>query len=281
MPKIAVVTDSAACIPAALREELDIYQVPFELVWDGVVYRDGETLTSTEFYRRFRESKTYPTTSQPPLGAFAALYARLTQEYDGIVSIHVSADMTGTVNTARLAAEQGDGAPIRVLDSRTATMAEGFVVLAAARAAKTGATLDEVVRAAEQVMRKVDFFATLKTLEHIRRGGRLGEAAVLLGSQLHIAPILNLKNGRVSVVGVTRAWKHALEEIVNLAVARVQSKRVRASVFHADALPDAEWLREQFCARAQCVEFYITEFTPVMGAHTGPDVVGIAFYADD
>jgi DegV family protein with EDD domain len=303
MPRIAVVTDSAACIPTALKQQFDIHEVPFELTWDGVIYRDGVDLTPTDFYRRFRQAHTYPTTSQPPFGAFTALYARLSQEYDGVVSIHVSADMTGTVHTARLAAEQAmthqHGAPssqpgekspdvlmrhrvpIRVLDSRTATIAEGFVVLAAARAAAAGATLDQVVEQAEQVIGKVDFFATLKTLEHIHRGGRIGEAAALLGNQLKITPILNLKNGRVSIVGLTRSWRHALQEVVNMAVERVRGKRdIHASVFHADAPKDAEWLREQFLARVQCVELHVTAFTPVMGAHTGPDVVGLVFYGD-
>ncbi len=282
MPKIAVVTDSAACVPPALREALDIHQVAFELVWGGVVYRDGVDIAPAEFYRRFRASApSYPTTSQPPLGAFLALYTELGRTHDGIVSIHVSGDMTGTVRTARLAAEQS-GVPVRVLDSRTATIAEGFVVLAAARAATTGASLDEVVSAAERVISRVDFFATLKTLEHIRRGGRLGEAAALLGSQLKIVPVLNLKNGRVSVVGLTRSWSHARQEIVDLAVGRLGDKaNVHASVFHGDAPEDAAWLREQLLARVSCAEFYVTEFTPVMGAHTGPDVVGLAFYVDD
>ncbi len=281
MKKIAIVTDSAACIPSALKQELGVFEIPFELVWDGVIYRDGVDLAPGEFYRRFRQTPTYPTTSQPPLGAFAALYAQLCRESAGIVSIHVSADMTGTVHTARLAAEQVDAVPIRVLDSRTATIAEGFVAIAAGRVAAKGGTFEQVVSAAEQVIRQVDFFATLKTLEHIHRGGRLGEAATLLGSQLHIAPILNLKQGRVSIVGITRSWKHALEEIVDLASARVHNPRVHASVFHADALTDAEWLRDQFCTRVECAEFFISEFTPVMGAHTGPDVVGLAFYVDD
>ena len=283
MAKIAVVTDTAACIPAALKQTLNIYEIPFELVWDREIYRDGEGFTPSEFYSRFRQTHTsHPTTSQPPLGAFARLYVRLGQEYDGIVSIHVSAEMSGAVETARLAAEQLAPLPVRVLDSRTATIAEGFVVLAAARAAAAGADLEQVVEAAEQVVHKVNFFAALKTLEHIHRGGRLGEAVTLLGSQLNIMPILNLNQGRVNVVSLTRTWKNALKQIVELTMERMQGRRsIHASTFHADALKDAEWLRDQLCARLTCTEFYLTEFTPVMGAHTGPDVVGVAFYADD
>lgn len=283
MARIAVVTDSAACVPAALKQALDIYEVPFELNWDGVVYRDDEAFDPAVFYSRFRQTHTsHPTTSQPPLGAFASLYEQLRQSYDGIVSIHVSADLSGTLWTAQLAAEQVGGVPIRVIDSRTATIAEGFVVLAAARAAAAGAALEQVIAAAERVRDRVDFFATLKSLEHIHRGGRLGDAARLLSSQLQISPILNLRAGRVSVVCLARTWRSALRQILELAVGRLQDRNgVHASVFHADALADAEWLRDQFLARVACAEFYLTEFTPVMGAHTGPDVVGLAFYADD
>jgi len=283
MARIAVVTDSAACVPAALKEQLGIYEVPFELNWDGVVYRDDEDFQPAEFYGRFRRAHTsHPTTSQPPLGAFATLYDRLSQAYDGIVSIHVAAKLSGTVATAQLAAEQLERTPVTILDSGTATIAEGFVVLAAARAAAAGASLEQVVAAAERVRDRVDFFATLKTLEHVHRGGRLGEAARLLGTQLGISPVLNLREGAVSIVCLTRTWRNALKQIVELAAERMHGKQaVHASVFHADALADAEWLRDRFLERVPCLEFYLTEFTPVMGAHTGPDVVGLAFYADD
>lgn len=283
MPKIAVVTDSAACVPAALKEQLNIHEIPFELNWDGVIYRDDEGFNAPEFYGRFRRAHTsHPTSSQPPLGAIATLYDQLGQTHAGIVSIHVAAKLSGTIAAARLAAEQLETAPIRIVDSRTATIAEGFVVLAAARAAAAGATLEQVVAAAERVRDRVDFFATLKTLEHVHRGGRLGEAARLLGAQLGISPVLNLKEGAVSIVCLARTWKNALKQIVELTVEHLTGRRaVHASAFHADALGDAEWLRDRLLERIPCVEFYVTEFTPVMGAHTGPDVVGLAFYADD
>ena len=153
-------------------------------------------------------------------------------------------------------------------------------MLAAARAAKRGASLEEVTAAAEGVARRVILFATLKTLEHVHRGGRLGEAAALLGSQLRIVPILDLGAGRVRVAAVTRSWQNALERLVELAAERVSGSCGIASAFHGDLLGDAQELRDRFLERVSCREFMITEFTPVMGAHTGPDVVGLAFYCD-
>jgi len=127
--RIAVVTDSVACVPPALARELGIHVIPLHVTLSGSPYLDGVDLTPTEFYRRFRESMTPPTTSQPSLGDFARLYARLGQEVDGIVSIHLADSLSATVETARLAAEQASPVPVRVVNSGTATAAEGFVVL--------------------------------------------------------------------------------------------------------------------------------------------------------
>lgn len=276
--RVAVVTDSAACVPAHLVEEYGIHVVPFELVWDGRSYRDGVDIAPAEVYRRLREGKSWPTTSQPSLGDFATLYTQLSQEVEGIVSIHIPDTLSGTLQAARLAAEQVNASvPIRIVDAGTAAIAEGFVVLAAARAAAAGASLDEVVAAAESVIPRVGLFATLETLEHLQRGGRVGEAAALLGSRLHLHPILYLAEGRVKMAGVTRSRRKALEEIVNLMAQRVGTHPLCVSVFHADAPEDVEYLRREINARFNCREFYITEFTPVMGAHTGPGTVGLAF----
>jgi len=284
MAKIAVVTDSVACIPLELVEKYGIHVIPFQLIWDGITYLDGESLKAEDFYRRLRQSKTHPTTSQPPVGAFTSLYQSLASQVDGIVSIHVSGFMTGAVRTAQTAAlevKEVKGIPIRVIDSQTATMAEGFVVLAAARAAAAGASLAQAVAAAESVMHRVNFYATLETLEHIRRGGRLGELALQLGANLHVVPILHLKNGRVVLVTLSRSRRRALGGILELAAREIGDRPIHASVFHGDALPEAKWMAEEVRARFNVVEFYITEFTPVMGAHTGPGVIGFVFYPDE
>lgn len=279
MARIAVVTDSAACIPAELVQKYDIHVVPFELVWNGQSYRDGIDITPTEFYRRLRESNSWPTTSQPALGDFATLYARLGQEVDGIVSVHVPGELSATLQTARLAAEQDSPVPVRVIDSRSAAIAEGFVVLAAARAAAAGGSLEEVAAAAEAAIPRVGLFATLETLEYLHRGGRIGEAAALLGSRLRIHPVLYLAEGRVKVAGVTRSRHKAMEQMLDLMAEQVGERPMCVSVFHADALQEVAWVESRVRARFDCQEFYTTEFTPVMGAHTGPGVIGLAFCA--
>jgi DegV family protein with EDD domain len=281
MGKIAVVTDSVACVPPDLVERYNIHVVPFHVIWDDQVYRDGVDLNPAEFYRLFGQNKAYPTTSQPSLADFFRVYAQLSETHEGIVSIHIPAELTGAVTVAETAAREAASVPVVVLDSGLATIAEGFVVLAAAQAAEAGGSLEEVVAAAKSMMARVHFYATLDDLKHLHRGGRIGEAATLLGSRLKINPILNLENGRVRVVSVVRTRHTAVEKMMELMWNEVGDRPLHASVFHGDALAEAERIAEEVRSRFNCVEFYITEFTPVMGAHTGPGVIGLAFYAEE
>jgi DegV family protein with EDD domain len=281
MAKIAIVTDSVACVPTDLVEEYDIHVVPFHVLWDGDDFKDGVDLTPAEFYRLFGENKAYPTTSQPSLADFVRTYARLSETAEGIVSIHIPAELTGVVSVAKTAAREAASVPVVVIDTGLATIAQGFVVLEAARAAASGATLDEVVAVAESMLPRVHFYATLDDLKHLHRGGRIGEAATLLGSKLRINPILSLENGKVRVFAVVRTRRTAVEKMLDMMWQHVGERPLHASVFHGDALTEAERIAEEIHGRFNCVEFYITEFTPVMGAHTGPGVLGLAFYAEE
>jgi DegV family protein with EDD domain len=281
MGRIAVVTDSVACVPPRLVAEYNIQVVPFHVIWDGNAYKDGVDLTPAEFYRLFGQNKNYPTTSQPSLADFVRTYSRLSETSEGIVSIHIPAELTGTVGVAQTAAREAATVPVVVLDSGLATIAQGFVVLAAAKAAAEGQGLDEVVAAAKSMMEKVHFYATLDDLKHLHRGGRIGEAATLLGSKLRINPILSLENGRVKVLTVVRTRRTAVEKMLEMMWEHAGERPLHVSVFHGDALQEAERISEEIRSRFNCVEFYITEFTPVMGAHTGPGVVGLAFYVDE
>jgi DegV family protein with EDD domain len=278
--KIAVVTDSVACVPQELVDRYRIHVVPFHVVWDGRVYSDGVDMSAAEFYRLFQQNNVFPTTSQPSLADFVRLFAQLSTEVEGIVSIHVPEELTGAINVARVAAREAASVPVQVVDSRTATMAQGFIVLEAARVAAAGGTLDEVVAAAEAIIPRVKFFATLDDLKHLHRGGRIGEAATLLGSKLKINPILSLGEGRVKVLGVVRTRDRAVRKMIDMVAEEVGDRALHVSVFHGDALEEAERVGEDIRTRFDCVDFSITEFTPVMGAHTGPGVIGIAFYAD-
>ena len=280
MGKVYVVTDSAACVPEPLLRRYSIRIVPFQLILDGRYYRDGVDITAAQFYEWLERGGQMPRTSQPALGDFLQVYQELAAAgAQGIVSVHIPRELSGTVDTARLAASMVSQVPIKVIDARTATIAEGFVVLAAARAAEAGAPLEEVARAAEQAVGRVGLLACvpLATVASLQRTGRCGDAESLLQAPVNITPILRLHHGRPALVGVARNRQRALNRLVTLMQEKAGRQPVRLATFHADDPEQAEAIHNRLCATLNVVESYITEFTPVMGAHTGPGVIGVAF----
>jgi DegV family protein with EDD domain len=159
-------------------------------------------------------------------------------------------------------------------------MGQGFVVLEAARAAASGADLDEVVARAEEVARRVHVLAALDTLEYLHRGGRIGGAAAFLGSMLQIKPIVYVADGIVAALAKPRTMSRAVQLMLKEIARRTGSRPLHVAVLHADVLDAAEELRQQIHDRFECIELHITEFTPVMGAHAGSGVLGVAFHAE-
>ncbi len=280
MSKVLVVTDSSATVPAELAETLGIQVVPIILNMNGRTYRDGVDITPSEVYRELRTSEQLPTTAAPSVGDFLRIYASAAQQVPGIVSIHLPQDLSATYNVARTSSELVDGVPIRLVDSQSVTMGQGFVVLEAARAAAASAPLDAVVARAEHVARQVHVFATLDTLEYLHRGGRIGAAAAFMGSALQIRPVIYVAGGTVSPFAKPRTKSRAVRLMVDEIARKAEGRPLHLSVFHADVPDEAEALRQTVDERFDCVELYVTEFTPVMGVHAGAGVVGVAFYSE-
>jgi DegV family protein with EDD domain len=280
MNTVAIVTDSGACMPAELVSKFHIHVVPFLLVWEGQSFRDGVDLTTGQFYQMLRRANDLPSTSQPSVGDFLRIYAKLSREAEAIVSIHVAGEMTGVMNSARTARDCLNDPPVYLIDSRTAAMAQGFIVLAAARAASEGRGVAEVIEAAKAMIPRVRLYAVLDTLDYLRRGGRVPQIAALAGSLLQINPLLSMANGRASILEAPRTKNRAVDRLLERAEEQIGRRPVHMAVFHADALAEAQALREQVALRFNCVELYVTEFTPVMGTHTGPGLLGLAFYTD-
>jgi len=280
MTHVAVVTDGAACMPPEVVGKYEIHVVPFQLNWEGESLRDGVDITPTEFYRRLRVAKRLPTTSQPAVGEFVKLFSRLSQEAEAIASIHIAQEFTGTYKAALLAAQEGAKVPIEVMDSRTAAMAQGFVVLEAARAVAQGADLTEVVRRVKALIPRVHLLACLDTLEYLRRSGRVRNLVALLGSALSIKAVFHLYDGQVRLFKQVRSRERAMEAMMGALPKRAQKKGLHVAVLHADAPAEAKDMEEAIASRFDCREVYIAEFTPVMGVHTGPGVLGLAFYVE-
>ena len=280
MKKVVVVTDSNATVPEALVRELGIRVVPILLNVAGRTYRDGVDMTPDEFYRMLRTTTQVPTTSSPSMGGFVRVFAAAGQEAAGIVAIVLPPQLSAIHNLAVMATQLVDGPPIRVVDSGTVAMAQGFVVLEAARAAAAAAALEEVVARAEEVASKVRFYAVLETLEYLHRGGRIDGAASWVGSMLQITPVLRVLDGRVEPFARPRTRRRAIQVMLDEIAKQVSDRPVHVAICQADALEEAEDLKRGVEELFDCTELYVTEFTPVMGAHTGPGLLGVAFYVD-
>ncbi len=286
MTRIAIVTDSAANIPADIRRDTGVTVVPVKLHLDGQLYRDEIDMSAGRFYSLLRASPDMDIkTASPSVGDFAGVYGELASRADAIVSIHVAGALSGTfaaaTQAAALASSSLEGMPIRVIDSRSASMACGFAVLAAAKAAAAGSTLDEVVQRAEEVASRALVVAALDTVRYVQRTGRVPAIAGLAGSVLHIRPYLCINRGRAVLLGVRRTMRRALERILDLTETRAGGRALHAAVLHADAPDSAAFLHSELARRCHCRELLTTEFTPVMGAAAGPGLAGVAYYPED
>jgi DegV family protein with EDD domain len=272
---VVIVTDSSAYLPAEHVDRHQITVVPLQVAIDGAVRTEGVDITAAEAAVALRAAHPL-TTSRPAPERFAAAYqAAADAGADGIVSVHLSAAMSGTVETARLAAARAP-VPVRVVDSRGIGMGLGFAALAGAAAAAAGAPLAKVVAAVEARARAARSLIYVDTLEHLRRGGRIGAAAGLLGSALMVKPLLHIVDGRVAPLEKVRTAARALARLEDLAVQHAADRVVDLAVQHMAAESRAAALAARLCDRLPKVrEVYVGEVGPVIGAHAGPGMLGV------
>lgn len=276
-PSIAVVTDSTAYLPPDVQKRLDIPVIPLNVLWGEEVLKDGVDIDPPTFYRRLQTAKVMPTTSQPSAGEFVEFFRRVAEEKgtDTIVGAYISSQLSGTIASAEAAKEMLPDLRIEIIDSRSASMGLGFQVMAAAEAARAGASLEEVVAAANRVREHMYILFMMDTLEFLHRGGRIGGGKRFLGTALQIKPLLGL-DGVVEGIEQVRTKKKALARMLELMKARAGTASVhRAAVVHANALEDAHALAEDVKAQLKPEELYVAEVSPVIGTHSGPGTLGI------
>ncbi|MFC2059081.1 DegV family protein [Chloroflexota bacterium] len=284
MKKIVVVTDSVACLPKELTGKYAIEIVPITLIVNGQSYRDRIDMTPQELYDHLLRDKSLPTTSAPSPWEILQVYRKIGAEAAGIVFITVSSKLSLTFDSARqaklMAEKEITGIAINVVDSETAAGAQGFVALAAARAAASGGDLTAVTEAAQSMKPRANLVAVLDTLYYLAKGGRIMRPVAWMGSLLKIKPILDVAHGEVNLLEKSRTSPRAVQRLVEIMKERTQEKPVHVNIMHANAPEEAEKLKSQVMAGFDCVELFITEFTPVMGIHCGPGVLALAFYVE-
>ena len=274
--KIAVVTDSTADLTPEMVEELGVTVVPLRVIFGNEAYREGVDITTEEFYERLVKSRQLPTTSAPSVGDFQEVYERLLKEADGIISIHISSKLSGTVQVAETA-RQSVAKPerITVVDSLAVSIGMGFVIMEAVEAARAGAKLAEVKATAESAARRFHARFMLDTLEYVRRGGRIGRARAYLGALLSVKPIISIRDGELYPEERVRTRARGLERLIQWAVRHQNVKR--AAVGHSTTADEAESIRQRLAMAFPNVKVHLVRFGPVLGTHGGPGIVGVAF----
>ena len=272
---VKIVTDSPSDIPAKVAKELGITIVPLHLHFGTESYLDGVNLSTEEFYRKLTTSRTFPTTATPSSGEFAKVYDKLAEETDEILSIHVTSKLTAVYEAALQGRNQmKKKCRVEVIDSLSAIMAEGFIVIAAATAAQRGENLDQIIKTVKEAIPKVHLRMCFDTLEYLRKGGRIGRAQALLGSMLKINPIIGLKDGQVYPFGRERSRSKAIKTLYNFAKSFPNIKEL--AIEHATTPDEAEALAQRLNPIFPRERIYISTVSPVVGTHVGPHVIGIA-----
>lgn len=277
--KVAVLTDSTAYIPSELRKKYNIHLVYLSVVFDDKSYREEVDITTTEFYEKMRGAKELPTTSQPSVGQILEKYEELADEYDAVISIHLSSKISGTYQAAVSAGKIVEGIKVYTYDSEYSCMVQGFYVLEAAQMAQQGKSPEEILARLEDIKQSVKAYFMVDDLTNLQKGGRLSNAQALIGSMLKIKPILHMVEGEILPFEKIRTRKKAISRIMGMLEEDAQQKKISKVVFiHGNDEAAAIELRDQFLKQYPHFDTYISYFGPVIGTHLGEHSLGIAWY---
>jgi DegV family protein with EDD domain len=273
---VRVVTDSASDLPPEVCERLGIEVVPLTIRFGDREYVDRKELTSDAFWQQLTAAAVLPETAAPSVGAFEeAFRALLADGADGIVCVNLSASLSATMQSAQLAAKALDGlCPIEVVDSQTASMGIGNLVLHAARRAAEGADVETIKNEVVDRRSRQKLFATLDTLEYLKKGGRIGGARALLGSMLSIKPIITVVDGAVEEAGKVRTRSKALQFIID----KIPEGNVESiCVLHSAAADDLDMFLDKVQPKVPGAEMIVGRIGPVVGVHVGPGAIGLTW----
>lgn len=278
-PGVAVITDSVASLPTEWAKREGIHLIPMTLILPDGVYRNGVEVEPRQYYQHLREEHLLPKTSAPSPGEFLTVYQQLAKTYHFGVVITPPKELTRTWESACLATQM-DSNPLQVevVDSRTAGPAQGFIAVAAARASKSGADMTAVLESIRITQKDVGFVGILDTVKYLVEGGRGAELHQWLDSALRVYPILYIHEGRINLIGAARTKSKAVDRLLHWLKDKLPVEGLSLAIVHTDAFQEAEDLKEKLLSHFHPDEHFVAELTPVIGAHAGPGLVGVAWW---
>ena len=280
---VAVVVDSAASFPLDMSAYPGLSIVPMRLSFDGKTYLDGQDLSPSQFYQMLKAARTLPTTSAPSPAHFLEVFNNASEEAQSILCLTVASRFSSSFDSAEVASidlqRTKPHVKVAILDSRSAAGGQGLIALETWRAAVQGNSLEKTIDVAQGVIPRIRLLAFLDSLHYLWKGGRVPRIAHAGASLLRIKPLFELSQGEVQTLARPRTHKRAMRRLLELMCERVAVGRLHAAVMHVEAEDAAEELRRQVEAEFSCEELYVSEFTPTMGAHIGPGLLGIAFWS--
>jgi len=286
MSKVAIVTDSVACIPETLRKKLNIKFAPYYIHWGAETFRDLVTIHCEAFYKRLTTSSDeYPKTANPSTGDYLEIYEKLALQegVKEIASIHITSKGSGAyqaaLNAKQIILEKIPTLKVEVIDTLNVSLCHGWMVIEAARDALAGASLEDVVGRVKSIIPHAQMLQTADTLKYLYRGGRIGKAKHLVGSMLNIKPIISMKDGIIVPLGQARTRQRVYQMMIDKIEKTIGSaENIKIAYVHAAAAEEAEKLKEMVEKHLKPVESLIAELSPALGVHTGPGTVGICYY---
>lgn len=275
-----IVTDSATDTQMLQKKDLKIHIVPLKVTLGEKTYRDGIDISADDFYKELEASRDLPVTSQPSVGEFAEVYRQAAKEDPEILSIHMSSGLSGTVDSARAAVELVPEADITVVDTKTLSAASGWQVAVAFNAIKAGWSKEKILAKLDEISAAAHSFYTLKELKYLIHGGRISHLKGLLASVLQIKPLIGVDKitGKYTQAGQARSFNNALNGLVeNVSKLLPSSETIKAQIVHTANPEGAETLKEKISQSFKCNWLPTGQISFVLGAHTGPSMVGVAF----
>ncbi len=277
--KTAIVTDSTAYIPEAMREAYNIHMIPLSVVFGNETYREEIDITATEFFAEMKKEDKLPTTTQPPIGLFVEKFEELAKDYDAVICIHLSSGISGTFQGSVTAGEMVDNIDVYNFDSEITCRVQGFYVLEAAKMAQQGESPEKIMARLDEMKKSVRAYFMVDDLTNLQRGGRLSSAQALLGSLLQVKPVLHFEDKVIAPFEKVRTKKKALKRMYDLLAEDAASGvPMEAVVIHGNCEDQAIKIKEELSAQFPNVEFSISYFGPVIGTHLGEGSIGIGWY---